>query len=271
MRRQCRIGLAIVIATLPALLLSSPSHGDEADPCGQAADMTGASAHCVRSGDETNAYIGGHSDHTYSIRPACEVGGLALCAEPAVCHVGDHDGFLYNVYEDTNPDPLGWQACLTDQEAKHLGGLTPDVVEHAFQRLSWPASPIVVQPPKGRTLVNFDTNFYTTNTRPTTQTVTLIGQQVTIEATPTEYTWHFGSASTDGDLTTTDPGAAYPDLRVTYRYTRVGEVAPSVDTTYAGRYRVGGGGWQTIPSTVTVPGQAVDLHVVSATPHLVGY
>ncbi len=89
--------------------------------------------------------------------------------------------------------PLEWQACLTDQEAKRLGGLTPGLVQHAFERLAWPASDLVVQPPNGKTLVNFDTNFYTTNAHPTTRTVTLLGQQVTIEATPTEYTWHFGS------------------------------------------------------------------------------
>ena len=91
---------------------------------------------------------------------------------------------------------------------------------------------------------------------------------MTIEATPTSYSWHFGD---DGGLTTTDPGAPYPDLRVTHRYRRVGSVAPSVDTTYAGRYRVGNGSWQTIPDTLTVPGAPVDLQVVSATPHLVGY
>ncbi len=144
-------------------------------------------------------------------------------------------------------------------------------MQHAFERLAWPASPLVVQPPDGRTLVNFDTNFYTTNTHPTTQTVTLLGQPVTIEATPTQYRWHFGAAASDGDLTTTDPGAAYPDLRVTYRYLRVGAVSPSVDTTYAGRYRVGSGGWHAIPATLTVPGAPVALEVVSATPHLVGY
>ncbi len=142
-------------------------------------------------------------------------------------------------------------------------------MQHAFESLAWPASPLVVQPPKGRTLVNFDTNFYTTNTQATTQTVTLIGQPVTIEATPTEYGWHFGAGT--GDLTTTDPGAAYPDLRVTYRYQRVGTVRPSLDTTYAGRYRVGDGPWRAIPATVTVPGAAVNLQVLSATPHLVGY
>lgn len=264
-----RLVLTLSIA-FNLLLPAVAAQANDGDPCASAT-LHEASAHCVRSGTDTNEYIAGHPDHTYSIRPACGVGGTALCAEPATCNVGGKDGWLYNVFQDADPEPLDWQACLTKQEARRLGGLTPDVVEHAFQRLSWPASPIVVQPPKGRTLVNFDTNFYTTNTHPTTQTVTLIGQQVTIEATPTQCTWHFGSAASDGDLSTSDPGAEYPDLRITYRYTRVGGVHPSVDTTYAGRYRVGNGGWQTIPSTLTVPGEAVDLKVVSATPHLVGY
>jgi hypothetical protein len=252
-----------------SLLLPTPAHA--VDGCGREVILGQAQADCIKSGDETNAYIGAHSDHTYSIRPACDIGGLTICSKPAQCHVGDDDGWLYNVYEDDNPDPLDWQACLTKQEAKHLGGLTPDLVEHEFHRLTWPESRIVVQPPQGRTLVNFDTNFFTTNTDPTTQTVTLIGQRVTIEATPTQYTWHFGADTSDADLSTGDPGAPYPDLRVTYRYARVGEVHPSVDTTYAGRFRVGNGAWRTIPSTLTVPGVTVDLQVVSATPHLVGY
>jgi len=230
--------------------------------------MTGASAQCVKSGAETSAYIAGHSGHTYSIRPACAIGGHALCADPATCHVEGHDGLLFNVYQDADPDPLDWQACLTEQEAQHLGGLTPGLVLRAFRRLSWPSSDLVVQPPHGRTLVNFDTNVFTTNTRPTTRVVTLLGQRVTIEATPTQYVWHFGDTE---QLTTSDPGAPYPDLRITHRYLRVGNVRPSVDTTYAGRYRVGDGAWQTIPDTLTVPGVAVDLEVLSATPHLVAY
>jgi hypothetical protein len=264
------VNRAMLLVVLPlALLMLIAAPATAADDCQGAGGLTGIAVGCVKSGSETNEYIAGHSDHTYSIRPACEVSGTAICADPATCNIEGHDGFLYNVYEDANPDPLAWQACLTKQEAKHLGGVTPGMVQHAFQRLAWPASELVVQPPDGKTLVNFDTNFYTTNTRPTTQTVTLIGQPVTIEATPTQYTWHFGGDA--GDLTTNDPGAAYPDLRITYRYTRIGAVQPSVDTTYAGRYRVGNGNWQTIPDTLTVPGAAVDLQVVSATPHLVGY
>jgi len=261
--------LACVALVGTALLaVCSTAQGDDDGGCTSTGDLGGVHEACVKSGSETGAYIAGHSDHTYSIRPACEIGGTALCSDPATCNIEGHPGFLYNVYEDNQPDPLDWQACLTKQEANRLGGLTPGMVQRAFRRLTWPASELVVQPPKGRTLVNFDTNFYTTNTRPTTRTVTLIGQRVTIEATPTSYAWHFGD---DGGLTTTDAGAPYPDLRITYRYTHVGSVRPSVDTTYSGRFRVGNGGWQAIPDTLTVPGAAVDLEVVSATPHLVGY
>jgi hypothetical protein len=247
-------------------VLAGPSVHAEA--CATGGNLGETHSDCLKSGSETSAYIAGHSGHTYSIRPACGVGGQALCAEPAQCNIDGHDGFLFNVYEDASTVPLDWQACLTRQEAKHLGGVTPGMVLHAFRRLSWPASELVVQPPRGRTLVNFDTNFFTTNTHPTVRVVTLIGQRVTIEATPTQYAWHFGDTA---EATTADPGAPYPDLRVTHRYSRVGSVAPRVDTTYAGRYRVGDGAWQTIPDTLTVPGAAVALEVVSATPHLVAY
>jgi len=258
----------MVLVAVTVFLQVSSAEGAAAS-CALSGGLTGVAVGCVKSGSETSSYVAGHSDHTYSIRPACEVGGHVICAEPATCNIEGHAGFLYNVYQDNEPDPLDWQACLTHQEARRLGGLTPGMVQRAFQRLSWPASHLVVQPPKGKTLVNFDTNFYTTNTDPSTQTVTLIGQPVTIEATPTQYTWHFGGQ--EGEATTTDPGAPYPDLQVTHQYTRVGADQPSVDTTYSGRYRVGNGNWQAIPETLTVPGAPVDLEVVSATPHLVGY
>jgi hypothetical protein len=157
--------------------------------------------------------------------------------------------------------------CLTPADEQDLAVITPAMVRREFERLSWPTARLRVQPPDGQTLVNFDTNFFTDNTEPTTRTITLLGQQVTIEATPTEYTWHFG----DGDSsTTTSPGAAYPALDVTHSYTDTAEVSPSVDTTYQGRYRVNNDGWQTIPGSLTVGGEAVALQVRSASPRLVG-
>jgi hypothetical protein len=259
----------VLLLTGLSLFLSPAAYAD-ANTCGGGGDWAGAFAHCVKSGAQTNDYISHHSGHVFTIRPACAVGGTALCDEPGTCQVDGHDGRLFDVYEDGVI--LGWQACLTDQEAEHLGGITPGAVKRAFQRLDWPASPMVIQPPNGRTLVNFDTNFYTPNTSPTTQTVTLLGATITIEASPVEYVWHFGGVgATASDLTTADPGAAYPNLRVTFRYLHTGVVRPSLDTTYSGRYRIGNGAWQQIPDTLTVTGPPQDLQVVSATPHLVGY
>ena len=265
MRPLCRATVVALVVAFSICMLASAA---SADGCSVGGNLGETHSGCLKSGTETNAYIAGHSDHTYSIRAACELGGHLLCTDPATCTIDGHPGYLFNVYRDNAAKPLDWQACLTKQEARRIGGLTPGMVQRAFRRLAWPSSQLVVQPPRGRTLVNFDTNFYTSNDDPTTQAVTLIGQRVTIEATPTSYTWHFGD---DGSLTTTDPGAPYPDLRITHRYAHVGAVTPSVDTTYTGRFRVGNGAWQAIPDTLTVPGAPVDLEVVSATPHLVGY
>jgi hypothetical protein len=252
--------LVVFILMLPLLPLGS-AYGDPAT-CVTQSDGWSANSGCAHSGTQTTAYIVAHSEHTFRVEKACTTEN-ATCHETPTCP----DGFVYDIWEDTVL--LQWQACLSPGQANKINGVTPGFVERAYKRLHWPSSELVVQPPKGKTLVNFDTNFYTTNTHPTTQTVTLLGQRVTVEATPTQYTWHFGGS--EPDLSTSDPGAAYPDLRVTHRYLRVGAVQPSVDTTYSGRFRVNGGAWQTIPDTLTVPGQAVDLQVVSATPHLVGY
>ncbi|MGZ5399104.1 MAG: hypothetical protein ACXWDM_03755, partial [Nocardioides sp.] len=71
-------------------------------------------------------------------------------------------------------------------------------------------------------------------------------------------------------MTTSSPGAAYPDLDVTHDYADPGRVAPSVSTTYTGRYRINGDAWQKIPGSLTVPGESVSLRVRSASPLLVG-
>ncbi|GAA4824124.1 PKD domain-containing protein [Nocardioides caeni] len=146
--------------------------------------------------------------------------------------------------------------------------LTLGAVRTAFARLDLPAGTLVIQPPDGLTLVNFDTNFYTTSTEPLTRTVTLLGRQVTLEATPATYTWDFGDGKS---LATSDPGAPYPALRVTHSYGLKGTYRPSLSTTYAGRFRVGGGAWRQIPGTVTIDGAGQPLRAIEARPTLVGY
>jgi hypothetical protein len=143
----------------------------------------------------------------------------------------------------------------------------PDEVLQALHRTGLPDAELQTQPgfKSGKTLVNFDTNFYT-NVAPVHDTFTLLGQDVEVEATPTSYTWHFDSGQSDQTRTTTTPGAPYPDLDVTYAYDDAHvTVHPSVDVTYSARFSVNGGPWQTIPATVTLEGDPINRYVAEAT------
>ena len=144
--------------------------------------------------------------------------------------------------------------------------VTPGNVLTALRRVGLPELTTVVQP-AGKTLVNFDTNFYT-EPRPVTLTLTLLGQRVEVEATPARYRWDFGDGTS---ASTADPGAAYPELSVTHRYddARV-TVHPSVETTYTARFRVRGGDWQDVGGTVTAVGPTTALRVAEATGLLSG-
>ncbi|RYU09667.1 hypothetical protein [Nocardioides iriomotensis] len=115
--------------------------------------------------------------------------------------------------------------------------------------------------------MNFATIFYA---EPETfaRTITLLGQRVEVEATPSTYIWHHG----DGTSTqTSTPGARFPAKDVIHEYTDAHvTVMPSVDVTYAARFRVNGGAWQDIPETVTISGPAGSLRIAEATAVLSG-
>jgi len=125
---------------------------------------------------------------------------------------------------------------------------------------------LVIQPPGGATLVNFDTNFYTV-AEPFERTVTLLGHQVHFKIRPRSFSWHYGDGS---DQTTTKPGAAYPTLDVTHRYLKKGTVAASVDTVWEADFQVDGGAWAPVDGTVSKTGAPQQLRIRSATPTLVG-
>lgn len=162
-------------------------------------------------------------------------------------------------------DPERYCNPTADQTADEPT-LTPDTVAAAFREIPLPEAQLMIQPPKGRTLVNFETNFYTEQGE-FTRTVTLLGRQVELRIWPASFRWRFG----DGDVReTSSPGSAYPDLEITHSYRRRGRVAPSVDTTYAAEFRVDGGPWRDVAGTVTIPGSPQSLRVVTARPVLVG-
>lgn len=174
------------------------------------------------------------------------------------------DTFCVQTALSVGEDPFDF--CGIPTEDVEDDTITPDMVATAFRRIPLPASELEVQPANGRTLVNFETNFFT-DAEPFDRSVTLLGQRVDLHIVPSRFGWRFGDGAS---LASEDAGAPYPDLRITHDYQHKGRVRPAVDTTYTATYRVNGGPWAAVPGSVTIAGAAVGLQVVTATPVLVG-
>lgn len=167
--------------------------------------------------------------------------------------------------EGTNWSP----SCLPEEAPPDEPVVTTALVTQAFQFTPLPPQNLIVQPPNGRTLVNFETNFYTDapEVLPIIS-VPILDQVVELRVWPESFTWHFGDGRS---VTTMERGAAYPALGITHEYRRKGRVAPSLDTTYAAQWRLRGqGAWQPVDGTVTIAGAPAQLDVLTATPQLVG-
>lgn len=262
---KARILLVIAVGAVGTFSLAITSAPPSTAACGGSATLLEASASCPSAPD--GALPVGMSDtRSYVFQPVCGVRVSGVCGSPLRCTTPDgRPGVLHAVTIDGED---GGRWCISEAEANDAGVITPGQVLRAMRNLDWPESALVIQPPDGLTLVNFDTNFYTTSTQPVTRQVTLLGQQITIEATPAEYQWQFGDGQS---LASTKPGAAYPALTITHNYERKGTYSPQLDTVYSGRYRVGSGPWQDIPGTHTVAGTPEQLRAIEAQPKLVGY
>ncbi len=142
----------------------------------------------------------------------------------------------------------------------------PVVTAADFRRLPLPAAKVNVQPPNRRTLINIPTNFYA-DAAATIIPTTVLGQPVRVRATPLRFRWTYGDGA---DLTTTDPGAPYPDLRIAHTYRQPGRATLGLRTTYSGEYSVAGGAWSPIDGLATVNSPSTTLTVLSARNELVG-
>ncbi|UMG93577.1 DUF6318 family protein [Nocardioides sp. TF02-7] len=253
-----------VIASLAIValgLVMNASSADDTDVDTQAGD--GQFVTEVRH--ETETSDGGRFSSTsepagtYHQAPACE----GICTGELTCPDGTFETRSW--LEGPNGEVLSesyW--CPTETTPVEV---TTTMIANALRRVPLPPSELTIQPPGGQTLVNFRTNFFTEE-RTLRRTVRLLGQRVDLRIEPHSYTWHFG----DGEsVTTEEPGAPYPRLRITHSYLRTGDYAPSLDTTWVADFRVGGGAWRPVPGSVTIAGAPVTLEAIEARPTLVGY
>jgi hypothetical protein len=169
-----------------------------------------------------------------------------------------------------NPDGTitgltGW-TLLNEGDCLTAVDLAP-LAEIEFQSLTITPSPVTVQPPDGWTLVNIETITYTSPT-PQTFATTLLGIPVTIEATPTTYTWDYDDGTTPTQ--TTDPGAPYPAQSVFHTYTDEGTATITLDTTWQGRFQITGTStWTPITGTARTTATAPPLTIYEARSRLV--
>lgn len=262
----CRSGVVVLIG-LVLFALVSPADGRDVD-----GGRTGFVAHLtdyLPPGGGGAVPTSSNGPHVVGVFQQTEcmlgLGGAQTCSgDLAVCD--DGTTMVYTSYEMSDGSIVqGGNNCPEDAVVSPPQ-VTPGMVLRAFRRIPLPASEVVVQPPGGRTLVNFDTNFYTEQGE-FTRVVRLLGQRVELRIWPDTFTWRYGDGASEQ---TSSAGSAYPDLEITHRYLSKGRVAVSVDTTYAADFRVGNGGWQHVDGTVTIPGEAESLRVVTARPVLVG-
>ena len=241
-------GLVLVIVTSIVTLIGPAA---EAEGC-----TLGA------SGDSVNGGITVHDADCTPVTVTDGSGGGGGGADPI--RDSDLDAVCVSTAISMDIDPFTFCQPPPGQAED---AVSPGLVAQALRFVPLPPPVIHVEPANGRTLVNFDTNFFT-ETVPFDRTITLLGQQVDLHIVPGQFGWRFGDGET---MTTAKPGAPYPQLDVTHSYLTKGHVAPSVDTTYTATFRVKGGPWQDVPGSVTVAGAPVDLEVLTATPTLVGY
>ncbi|MCC2319527.1 hypothetical protein [Cellulomonas xiejunii] len=124
--------------------------------------------------------------------------------------------------------------------------LLPVLTEADFRLLPIPAPTLTLQPDRGWVLINIET-IASTDPTPVTLRTELLGYGITVEATPTRWTYDFGDGHT---LTTRSPGHPYPDHDVFHEYENPGTTTITLQAEWTGRYQIDGNPtWRDITGT----------------------
>jgi hypothetical protein len=190
-------------------------------------------------------------------------GGQGLCTSTVKCPQGQT--LMRHWRIRPLPRVSAETSCMPDAVANRPE-ITPALVLQAFRRIPLPRQVTHIQP-AAKTLVNFDTIFFT-DARPFDRTITLLGQRVQLRIRPGSFRWVHGDGTT---ATTTTGGAPYPAKLVVHRYLHAHvTVRAHVEVTWRAVFRVDGGPTRPVPGTVTTVGPATSLRVAEASPALSG-
>ncbi len=150
-------------------------------------------------------------------------------------------------------------------------GLSLADVRRAFRQVAF-ARPLLASQPQGAwTLVNLDTYYLVqwpkAGVRPgQVVTVRLLGHRVKIRPRIDTYLYDYGDGQT---LRTTDPGAPYPNGRITHAYQHTGDVRVAVTARYTADFAIDHGPYRALDDTVDITSPTRTITIYEARAHLI--
>ena len=162
--------------------------------------------------------------------------GCQGAGQGKLCHPGQLDYRLY-LTTDAFTNRLVETMCLGGpNDIVPVGDMAAADVDKYLKDVTPPTMQVTVQPPNG-VLSNLPA-YFQANPPADLQPQAFGGPQVTenITVTPAHYTWDWGDGSPA--LTTDDPGAPYPDGKVTHTYDRSAHLVAALTTEWSATYTI---------------------------------
>jgi hypothetical protein len=261
------VAAALAVANAPITAATSDDCESQTASSSSYTGWVGSDDVAVQSTESTNSADCGGDDDPYDYRQVeSKCGTDAASNFCGAIGCGDPDQVGYYVERRLEGSDGPWEAAGTTCQGPDGPTVTPQRVLEALHRIGLPDAKLQTEPgfKSGKTLVNFDTNFYATADS-VTETFTPARRGGHRRGVAGDVHLHFDSGEPDQTRTTTTPGAPYPELDVTYAYEDAHTtVHPSVDVAYSAQFSVNGGTWQAIPDTVTITGEPISRYLAEA-------
>lgn len=279
---RARAVLVILVASAALLQTATAAHADLTSEAAVSENRDAAIVRAREGEAERNRHEQRRGTPAYDLvqyrrAPYCPVSGPVMNTPlNGECSPADGNAGVNGCGDDVPLEPLWTRSRASAAEPWSLwrqvdaGGCAVDVLPvltaDDFRRLPLPAPDLHVQPDSAWVLVHKETIVYT-RTQPATLTTDLLGYPVTVEATPRRWEYDFG----DGErLSTTDPGAPWPDFTTHHVYTALGARQITLTTEWSGRYQVAGSPvWRDVAGTAFTTATSQPFTVEERRSHLV--
>lgn len=204
----------------------------------------------------------------------CDNGGI--CNSRLLCDDPDRTPVRQFIW--INPDGTSGETrnfCPGDEDPPEVTVIppTPAQIFEAFEKVAPTTSELSIQPPGGRTLVNFPTIFSTRAEAFTTPKIDMVpGFSIRLHVLPMAYIWDYGDG-TEKEVTdwAGEPWSKNADVdRLhTHTYETLDPVKTSVTVRWEAEVSLNGGEWQSVDGTVDATSPEQALEILEARPELV--